>query len=60
MADQNRVVPWDTQPMDSSGSDGGNSMQTTSAKLPQLPPGPAIQFGPGGQMMPVVRSREVA
>eukprot|EP00973_Karenia_brevis_P028218 3887516-Karenia_brevis.AAC.1 len=46
--------------MDHSGVQaGGDSLQTQSASLPQTQ-GPAIQFGPGGSMVPIVRSREVA
>eukprot|EP00973_Karenia_brevis_P006408 872038-Karenia_brevis.AAC.1 len=46
--------------MDLSGLAGGNSLQTTSANLLELPLGPAMQLGPGGQMVPVVRPCEVA
>eukprot|EP00973_Karenia_brevis_P015156 2072041-Karenia_brevis.AAC.1 len=48
MADQNRIVPWDTQPMDSSGSQaGGDSLRSQSIPAVQ---GPALELGPGGSM----------
>eukprot|EP00973_Karenia_brevis_P044369 6146161-Karenia_brevis.AAC.1 len=57
MADQNRVVPMDSQPSGSSSS--GNQPGAGGDSLPAIP-GPPVALGPSGPMVSMVRSRDVA